>query len=366
MQLLRGLTVDRRRPDLQALTLESDPERFVWRVLPHAARSFAASIVVLPEEQARAAAVAYLYCRMLDTYEDLIPDPPACVDGLRRFAERFSSSPMKAPSPIPAPLARDRRDLVYRLLIERCQMVDSVFETLDPTSQAQIGDLVRSMAEGMAWSTEVFSSQGGVLADQEQLALYCRNVIGYPALFTLGQVAGPDIPGGAREDALLVSEMIQLANVSRDIERDLERGVSYHPALKPWLGTSGYESGSRAVIREVREEYLAMALGRAPAYRRLFEGLGLGGTAPVRIAAVLMLLFTDLHYRGCALSTGHSAWPGPGGRLAVVARSVPALLSASWTAHTIRRVEREFLDALNSMRLDVGSSSAAVDPATAL
>ncbi len=26
--------------------------------------------------------------------------------------------------------------------------------------------------------------------------------------------------------------MIQLANVTRDIERDLERGVSYHPALK--------------------------------------------------------------------------------------------------------------------------------------
>ncbi len=214
------------------------------------------------------------------------------------------------------------------------------------------------MAEGMAWSTEAFSRQGGVLVDQGQLALYCRNVIGYPALFTLDQLADREIPGEAREDALLVSEMIQLANVTRDIERDLERGISYHPALKPWLGCTAQESGSQAVIREVREEYLAMALGRAPAYRRLFEGLNLGGTAPVRIAAVLMLLFTDLHYRGCAIRTGHLPWPGPSGRLQVIARSVPAMMSPSWAAHTIRRVERDFLGALVGMTREIGRPGA--------
>ena len=71
---MRGLTVDRNRPDFAALGAERDPERFLWKVLPHAARSFAASIVVLPRDQAMASAVAYLYCRMLDTYEDLIDD----------------------------------------------------------------------------------------------------------------------------------------------------------------------------------------------------------------------------------------------------------------------------------------------------
>jgi phytoene/squalene synthetase len=354
VQLLRGLTVDRRRPDLAALAGESDPDRFVWQILPHAARSFAASIVVLPEQQARAAAVAYLYCRMLDTYEDLVDDPGTCVEELRRFAGRFESDPPSRPNVLPAAMARDERDRVYLLLIERCALVDAVFETLDDRSRDQIAGLVRSMAEGMAWSTEVFTRQGGVLVDQEQLALYCRNVIGYPALFTLDQVADREIPGEAREDALLVSEMIQLANVSRDIERDLERGISYHPALKPYLGRGAREAGSQAVIREVREEYVAMALGRAPAYRRLFEGLGLGGTAPVRIAAVLMLLFTDLHYRSCAIRTGHLPWPGPSGRLQVIARSVPAMMSPSWAAHTIRRVERDFLGALVGMTRDVG------------
>jgi phytoene/squalene synthetase len=359
VQLLRGLTVDRRRPDLAALSRQPDPDRFVWEVLPHAARSFAASIVVLPEEQARAAAVAYLYCRMLDTYEDLIEDPETCVTELRRFAERLDSPTPSRPATLPTSAARDERDLVYLLLIERCHLVDAVFARFPAKVQESVQELVRSMAEGMAWSTAAFARQGGVLTDESQLALYCRNVIGYPALFTLDQISRGTVPAPAREDALLVSEMIQLANVTRDIERDLQRGVSYHPALKPYLGSTGYESGTQAVVRQVRQEYLEMALGRAPAYRRLFEGLGLGGTAPVRIAAVLMLLFTDLHYRGCAAKTGNPPWRGPNGRLQVVASSLPAMLSPSWAAHTVRRVERDFLGALVAMTREIGLPSSA-------
>ncbi|MCB0827696.1 MAG: squalene/phytoene synthase family protein [Solirubrobacterales bacterium] len=343
--ILRGLTVDRSHPDLERLARETDPERFVWKVLPHAARSFAASIAVLPPDQARAAAVAYLYCRMLDTYEDLITDPDECAAELGRFSRRFESESPEPPAGIPESLARDARDRVYLLLISRYRLVDSVFESLAPGVRRQISDLVRAMADGMIWSAAAFAHQGGVLLDERQLTRYCRNVIGYPALFTLSQIAHGELSETAREDALLVSEMIQLANISRDIERDLERGISYHPALKPYLGRSGTDPEAGTMVRTVREEYLAMALDRAPAYRRLYEDLDLGGTAPVRAAAVLMILFTDLHYRDCALKTGHSPWPGPSGRLQVIARAVPAALSPAWAEQTIRGVESEFLDA---------------------
>jgi phytoene/squalene synthetase len=354
MLLLRGLTVNRRRPDLEALAQETRPERFLWRVLPHAARSFAASIVVLPPDQARAAAVAYLYCRMLDTYEDLIGDPETSISEMRRFAARFDSDPPTAPPPIPDELARDNRDRVYLLLIARCRYVDEVFRTLPDQVREQIRELVHSMAEGMAWSTGAFARQGGVLNDEDQLALYCRNVIGHPAVFALNLVGTREFTEPAREDAFLVSEMIQLANVSRDIERDLARGVAYHPALKPYLGSSGREPEPQAVVREVREQYLAMALGRAPAYRRLFDQLDLGGTPTVRTAAVLMLLFTDLHYRSCAISTGCPPWPGPRGRLQVVAGAMPALMSPSWAGRMLRRVENDFVSAAGRLPRDLG------------
>lgn len=343
--LLQGLTIDRRRPDIEALAREPDPERFVWRVLPHAARSFAASIVVLPEEQARAAAVAYLYCRMLDTYEDLHPDADARAAALGRFASRFEADPMPSPEPIPAGLARDGRDRVHLLLVERCDQVDRVFATLPPETKGRIGTLVGEMATAMAWATEAFAAQGGVLLDEDQLARYCRGVIGHPAVFVLDLVSGPGYSDAAREDAYRVSEMIQLANVSRDVEVDLRRGVAYHPALKPYLGTDPADPEVRAVVRGVREEYMRMALGRASSYRRLFDGLDLGETASVRTAAVLMILFTDLHYRGCAEITGNRTWPGPRNRLQVVARSLPALVSNRWAQRTLRDVEGNFLTA---------------------
>jgi len=350
MLLLQGLSVNRRRPDLDALAAETRPERFVWRILPHAARSFAASIVVLPQEQARAAAVAYLYCRMLDTYEDLYPDPAARTAELSRFAARFDAEPPPAPTPIPDLLARDDRDRVHLLLVDRCRYVDAVYRTLDPAVQARIAELVGSMATGMVWSTETFARQGGALTDERQLIRYCRNVIGHPAVFVIDLISGGECPTPAREDAFLVSEMIQLANVTRDIETDLARGVAYHPALKPYLGSAADGGEAKAVVRDVREDYLRLALGRAGAYRRLFDRLDLGGTAAVRTAAVLMLLFTDLHYRGCAERTGHRPWPGPGGRLAVVAGSLPALLSPRWATLIVGRVERDFLRAAGGLR----------------
>ena len=216
------------------------------------------------------------------------------------------------------------------------------------------------MAEGMAWSTEAMARQGGTLRDADQLALYCRNVIGHPAVFTLRLIDGCELSEPAREDAFRVSEMIQLANVSRDIERDLARGIAYHPALEPYLGPTGEQPERRAAIRNAREQYLAMALARAPAYRRLFDRLDLGRTASVRTAAVLMLLFTDLHYRSCALRTGNPAWPGPRGRLGVVAASIPALVSKRWARRALKRVETDFNTA--AARLTAPSNGAAAPP----
>ncbi len=357
--LLQGLSVNRQRPDLPSLAREKRPERFVWRVLPHAARSFAASIVVLPPEEARAAAVAYLYCRMLDTYEDLFPDAATRAAELERFGNRFDSDPLPEPTPIPDELARDDRDRVHLLLVARCKHVDAVYATLAPAVQEQIAELVRSMAAGMVWSTETFDRQGGVLVNEEQLSLYCRNVIGHPAVFVLDLVASRRCNEPAREDAFQVSEMIQLANVTRDIEADLARGVSYHPALKPYLGSTCEQEEPRAVVRDVREDYMRMALARAGSYRRLFDRLDLGGTAAVRTAAVLMLLFTDLHYRGCAARTGHRPWPGPSGRLQVVGRSLPALLSPAWAARTVKSVERNFLGAAGRLNAPARRASRA-------
>lgn len=348
-RLVAGLVTDRARPELSTLWRETDPEKFLWGILPHAARSFAASIVVLPESQARAAAIAYLYCRMLDTYEDLAATPEQAEEGLRRFAGRFNDQlPAESP-PLDPGGSVTERERAYLLLLARIELVDRLYLGLGPATRDQVAGLVASMADGMIWSTTTFERQGGVLADRDQLATYCRNVIGNPILFMLEQIGNRRLDETAREDALRASEMIQLANVTRDIEKDLARGIAYHPALKPYLGRPGSDPEIAPVVREVRQEYLGMALEQAPAYRRMFESLRLDGSPRIRMAAVLMLLFTDLHYRGCALRTGNLSWAGPRGATQVIARAVPSLVSRSAATRTIRRVERDFLTALDRL-----------------
>jgi len=349
--LWRGLTTRRDAPDLARLAGETDPESFVWSILPHAARSFAASIVALPRRKARAAAVAYLYCRMLDTYEDLYPESEDRVAELLRFGGRLRETSPPPPTPIADTLATDERDRLHLLLVARCDLVDAVYGKLAGEQQDAIARLVEDMADGMAWSTETLARQHGVLIGQVQVVRYCHNVIGHPALFALRLLEGHEPTPAAAQDALRVSEMVQLANITRDIEKDLERGIAYHAALEPFTRGRG-DVGHRAeTIRRVREEFLEFALSRVPSYVRLTEDSSVRRSPAARAAAVMMLSFTELHYRKCLRQAGHAPWRGPRGPFSIVLRASPALVSTRAARSTIRRIERNFLMAAAELRM---------------
>ena len=169
---------NRRKPRAAKLQAIEDPERFLWHILPHAARSFALVIVFLPPRMRRALAVAYLYCRMLDTYEDLLPGADAKERALRRFVERFAHADGLEPAPLRDPaLTTDPRESTHLLLVNRAHLVDRVFAQLDPRHRRAIGRLVRRMGEGMIWSTRIFALQNGVLRSPGQLARYCLSLI---------------------------------------------------------------------------------------------------------------------------------------------------------------------------------------------
>ena len=331
--LWRGLFSRRSAPDIDALAAITDPEEFVWAVLPHAARTFAASIVVLPRDEALAAAVAYLYARMLDTFEDLGDDP---VAQLTAFAARFDGD---MPVPDPASLRPDDvRDRVHVLLVSRASLVDEVFTALPEARQQPIAELIGEMAKGMAWASERFREQGGVLVNDEQLLRYCQIVIGYPVLFAVDLVTGRPAP--SHEDAMAASELIQLANITRDIEKDLVRSVAYDPSLGDYLGSVDPDA-----VRAVRRRLTLLALQRGPAYRRLYEGVELSSRGRERLAATLMLAFTDLHYRSLVRRVGEKAWRGPRGKLGTVGVSLPALLSARYASGLVARITLRFADA---------------------
>jgi phytoene/squalene synthetase len=345
--LIKDLLVSRSRPDLAGLERIGDPDAFVWSILPHAARTFTACITLLPAESASAMAVAYLYCRMLDTYEDLIPLPAERETALAEFGARFRVSNGAGPKPAPritTAAVRNPRDQTHVVLVNRCHLVDQVFATLHPLMRPHMADLVESMAAGMIWSSRTLRAQEGVLADADQLSRYCRTVIGLPFLFAvrlhlLQRTGDATVSEELREDCLRAGEMVQLANVTRDIEADLARGVSYHPALGADLGRADLDDPAlRERIRRVREELLDQAMALAPSYERMLRALPFGAVSPARASGVLMLLFTDRYYRSCARRVGRDPWPGPESTFRLIVLSSCHVVSARWSFRTTRRI----------------------------
>lgn len=339
--IVKGTFTNRDSPDLDRLRRISDPEEFVWAVLPHAARSFATSIMVLPKKDAWAAAIAYLLCRCLDTYEDLHPDVSARPDVLRQFGSRIRSEESEPLPAIGDTLATTPRDLVHLLLIERMDLIDAAYRTLSPAERQSISQLVGNMAEGMAWAAETFAAQGGVLVDAAQRARYCHYVIGEPALYAMRSLLHVPSGDGDRDDALDVAVMVQLANITRDIEKDLERGVAYHQSLRQHLFTAQVDEAAATQIRRVRDELIREALPGIDGYSRLVDRLG-SGLSQARGAAVLMLSFTDRYYSRCANRAGHPGW-GERPRSVIYANAILSTLSAAWARRVVGRTERRFV-----------------------
>ena len=348
--IARNLTANRERPDLEALARIEDPERFVWQILPHAARTFSACIAILPARAALPAAVAYLYCRMLDTYEDLVPDRVLREAQLVAFGARFRAPGMLGPVPrIEVASDRDLRDRAHLLLVERAALVDQVFLTFDLATREAIGDLVHDMAEGMRWSSATFAAQGGVLDGEEQLATYCRHVLGNPVVFMirllrLNSGASPELASDERERAMRIGEMAQLANVTRDVEKDLRRGISYDASLRHDLGREVHgDEGAMERVRAVRTRLLRAALMRIPDYRRVIDEMRLPRLSLARASAVVMLLFTEQYFRRCARRVGLPAWRGPDTAASIILRGLLAAASRRVAKREMMRVENAFL-----------------------
>jgi phytoene/squalene synthetase len=242
---------------------------------------------------------------------------------------------------IPSTRVEVRRDEVHLLLVDRHRLVDEVFASLDRSARTRIVRLVRDMAEGMVEFGTIFEEQSGVLDGDAQVLDYCHHVIGVPAMFMIETVMGRSATDH-RADALEVSELIQLANITRDVEKDLLRGVAYHPLLKSHLGTDGRGDAEPDVLI-ARRDLMRLATRRAAAFRRLLTAVHLPRLSSARAAAVMMMLFTDRHYRRCAASVGMSTWSGPNGLLAMILAAVPAAVSPQWADRVLLRVERDLL-----------------------
>ena len=307
--IIVNLLANRKQPSLSKLKAIKDPERFLWQILPHAARTFSLVIVFLPPRMRRTLAVAYLYCRMLDTYEDLLPTAEEKEQALQRFIDRFGgfSALEEAPGLDPA-LTSDARESTHLLLVNRAAFIDQNFDRLDRPQQEAIRRLVRRMGEGMIWSSRIFAQQDGILQTPGQLSRYCWHVLGTPVLFAdevqrLDQGLSPDIDDARLRLCAVVGEVIQLANITRDLEKDYERGIFYHPDLPGLKG-----SMRERCIRTVRSELVLRAIRRFRDFPEFFGSIPASKISRARGAAMLLIITTYAYYWRAAQKVGLPAF----------------------------------------------------------
>jgi len=300
---------NRRQPSLSKLKAIKDPEQFLWQILPHAARTFSLVIVFLAPRMRRTLAVAYLYCRMLDTYEDLLPTVAEKERALQCFIDRFGGSGGLKPAPSLDPaLTSDARESTHLLLVNRAALIDRNFDRLDRLQQAAIRRLVRRMGEGMIWSSRIFAEQDGSLRTPGQLSRYCWHVLGTPVLFAdevqrLDQGFAPEIDDERLRLCAVVGEVIQLANITRDLEKDYERGIFYHPDLP---GLKGSRREQR--IRDVRCELVLRAIRRFRQFPKFFGSIPAPQISRARGAAMLLIITTYAYYWRAAQKVGLPAF----------------------------------------------------------
>jgi phytoene/squalene synthetase len=304
-----NLLANRRQPPLSKLREIKDPEKFLWHILPHAARTFSLVIVFLPPRMRRTLAVAYLYCRMLDTYEDLLPTVAEKQRALQCFIDRFRNPEnLKRAPALDASLTTDLRESTHLLLVNRADLIDRNFDCLNRHQQEAICRLVRRMGEGMIWSSQIFAEQNGVLRTPGQLSRYCWHVLGTPILFAdevqrLDQGLAPEVGDARLRSCAVVGEVIQLANITRDLEKDFERGIFYHPQLSALNG-----SGHEQCIREVRSQLVLRAIRRFREFPNFFESIPAQRISRARGAAMLLIITTYAYYWRAAQKVGLPAF----------------------------------------------------------
>jgi phytoene/squalene synthetase len=292
LRVARNLLANRSDPPLDRLEAEQDPERFLWRMLPHAARTFSLAIAVLPPDLGRSIGIAYLCCRLLDTVEDLARDPEErdrMFDAVAAFARDGRPLPEMS-----AAWIQDSRDRAHLMLLRRSDLVARLLASLPAAPRGRIAGLVERMAAGMRRAARLRDASGGVVSGEER-SLYCQAVLSEPLIFAECELRGargldPDLPQDRRAPALEVGELIQLANVCRDVEKDLRRGVAYDASLAPWITRPAElpAAAAEAVRRAILERVASLSRSIVP----YFTGLPLRGISAARGASLVMLITT--------------------------------------------------------------------------
>lgn len=190
--------------DKQIISSSAQAEQFTREILPQVSRTFDLAIKFLPNKLSRPVGLAYLLCRVADTFEDsaiLAPSVrkqmlskysdllanPGCYDRalLNELSDSFGHSGNMAGQFAQTSSPPDH--LPSLKLVANLDLVLAAADTMPDTFRSHIFPRVQEMADGMARYTTLASGNDqeiNFLQDENDWDNYCYFVAG-----TVGQYA---------------------------------------------------------------------------------------------------------------------------------------------------------------------------------
>lgn len=211
---------------------------FCVALLPKVSRTFALSIGALPTSLREAVRVAYLLCRIVDTIEDEAQVAPADRVALFDFFDQLIAD--DAADPQLFENLSKRTDLgseqAYRELCRGSGAVFRAFRVLPQSQRDAIRPNVQEMSRGMREFAKRADLNGQLrLADMAELERYCYFVAGTVGLL-LTSLFEQVVPGLSEEARAAIRSKagsfglgLQMVNIVKDVQTDLERGDCYLP-----------------------------------------------------------------------------------------------------------------------------------------
>ena len=321
------------RHDFNIGDLESirDNHDFIYAMLPYVARAFSLSIVVLPEKLCVPAALGYCYCRILDTFEDMLPDPTMRSDALRAVprllrkiikGDNYVADAQMLSRCEQQLVQTKRKDAAYCLLVREIYRINQVFGQQDFAVKHLVYRLVKKMSRGMVKNTADYKEKTEKITDKK-IEDYCKSVIGYPLMF-IYQLLQWDkgnqdfMHVNHRKDIIKFSQFIQLANITRDVEEDLLNNVVYHDLLLPYKNKDSStfigDPVLKGCISRARKDLIAKAISSLVDIdfmdvmkKNCVDAYG------TRLSALLFVRFSEnfyknLVYRHYAIGREHSTY----------------------------------------------------------
>jgi farnesyl-diphosphate farnesyltransferase len=275
-------------------------QAFCMEILPKVSRTFAVCIRLLPAELERPVLVAYLLCRIADTFEDTTRLP---VERRVKLLARFSNALDDETS-----TAAELRDAFAdpetdeELLVREAGVVLGEYWDLTAAQRDAIRPWVQEMCTGMAEFVRRENSGKGLeaLSTVEELDRYCYYVAGtvgplLTALFTVHYRLGRG-PRFAKLESLATSFGLglQLTNIIKDVGDDQRRGWSFVP--RQLCETAGIQPEDLQDGEHGREGRRVMQMLIDKAKGHLRDALEYATALPRRDSGVRQFCLTSLYF----------------------------------------------------------------------